>query len=331
MGDQSLSKPTGNTNRTPSRLAGLDGPTVGPRARSGQIKRRFRRRATELPASPDFVAQLARLSGDQVPVVGQRRVNFLTPPVIGTDPVLPQAETLPAETQADMWDLLPRVASGVRQHFLSGAPLINFFRNDPAARAFDILRTRMLQALRSNGWNRIAIASPTSGCGATFTAVNLAQSLARVPGSRTVLMDINHRAPGISKLLEIDKAGDMRGFLNGDISVESHMVRASKTLALGLATQQENGAAEILHDTRCGAALGEMQRALRPDVTLFDLPPVLDFDDLSAFLPQVDGVFLVVDGTNTTARQIAECEKILNGQTQLLGIILNRARKGGVE
>lgn len=331
MGEQSLFKPTGNTNRTPSRLAGLEGVPDAARARSGQIKRQFRRRATELPVSPDFVAQLGRHSGDQMPVAGPRGVSLFASPAVDVDPVLAPAETTPEKIQRDMWDLLPRASPGVRRHFLSGAPLINFFRNDPASRAFDLLRTRMLQTLRSNGWNRVAIASPTSGCGATFTAVNLAQSLARVPGSRTVLMDINHRTPGVSKLLEIDGAGDMRGFLSGDVSVEGHMMRTSKTLALGLATQQEFGAAEILHDTRCGAALSEMQRALRPDVTLFDLPPILAFDDLAAFLPQVDGVLLVVDGTQTTARQIAACERALDGQTQLLGIILNRARKGEVE
>jgi len=321
MVDQSLLQPTGNTNRTPSRLVDLDASAEGPPARSGQIKKQFRRRAIELSASPDFVEQIARQAGEGV-----------APRVFEAAPVMPQVlpQVLPQtdSAQVDMWTLLPNVSSGVRRHFLKGAPLINFFRNDPAARAFDLLRTRLLQTLRSNGWNRIAVAAPTSGCGATFTAVNLAQSLARVPGSRTVLMDINHRAPGVSKLLEIDRPGDMRGFLSGDVPVEGHMMRASKTLALGLATRQDNGAAEMLHDVRCGAALSHMQQALRPDVTLFDLPPILEFDDLAAFLPRVDGVLLVVDGTHTTAPQIAACERILDGQTQLLGIILNRARKG---
>lgn len=330
MSDQSIFKPTGNTNRTPSRLAAMNVATEGARAPIGQIKKRFRRRANEIPASPDFVEQLTRHSTDQASTVKQKKIGLLATPAIDIGQVLSLAETLPQEKQADMWNLLPRVSPGVRQHFLSGAPLINFFRNDPAARAFDLLRTSLLQTLRSNGWRRIAIAAPTSGCGATFTAVNLAQSLARVPGSRTALMDINHRAPGISKLLEIDQPGDMRGFLSGDIPVEGHMMRASKTLALGLATQQTSGAAEMLHDTRCNAALSNMQQALRPDVTLFDLPPILEFDDLAAFLPQVDGVLLVVDGTHTTARQIAACERVLDGQTQLLGIILNRARKSEV-
>jgi len=72
-----------------------------------------------------------------------------------------------------------------------------------------------------------------------------------------------------------------------------------------------------------------MTESLQPDVVLYDLPPVLAYDDLAAFLPQVDGVLLVADGTQTTASQIVACEKILNGQTRLLGVILNRASRAG--
>ncbi len=88
------------------------------------------------------------------------------------------AETLPQlpMTLPEPWERLRRVPFGVRKHLLSRAPLVNFFRADPAAKAFDVLRTRLLQTLKAQGWSRVAIAAPTSGCGTTFTAVNLALS-----------------------------------------------------------------------------------------------------------------------------------------------------------
>jgi Mrp family chromosome partitioning ATPase len=245
--------------------------------------------------------------------------------VAHTDASLPVA----MQTRApllDEWDTLPLVPANVQRHFLPGAPLVNYFRRDPAAKAFDLLRTRLLQALRTHGWNRIAIASPTKGCGSTFTAINLAQSLARVPGSRTVLMDLNHRNPEIAATLNMQDVGDMRGFLAGNVPLEQHLVRASKTLALGLISAPDDGAAEILHDARSGATLDQMTQSLRPDVVIYDLPPILEYDDLAAFLPHVDGVLMVADGTQTTAKHIAACERTLKGQSQLLGIILNRAR-----
>lgn len=230
-----------------------------------------------------------------------------------------------------VWDSLHLVPAEVQRHFLPSAPLVNYFRRDPAAKAFDLLRTRLLQALRANGWSRIAISSPTKGCGSTFTAINLAQSLARVPGSRTVLMDLNHRNPGIAATLNMQEVGDMREFLAGTVPMDRHLVRASKTLALGLISEPDDAAAEILHDARSAETLDLMMQSLQPDVVIYDLPPILENDDLAAFLPHVDAVLLVADGTQTTAKHIAACELTLKGQSQLFGIILNRARTSAIE
>lgn len=235
---------------------------------------------------------------------------------------------LPARIE-DEWAQLQLVPPSIRRLEMESAPLVNLHRDDPAAAAFDLLRTRLLQALRDHGWSRIAIAAPTAGCGATFTAVNLALSLARIPGSRTVLMDMNMRAPGIGAALAMPGIGDMRGFLAGEVAVRDQLLRISDTLALGLARRPEHDASERMHDPRTARALERMTTALRPGVVLFDLPPVLAHDDLAAFLPQVDGVLLVSDAASTTAAHIEACERVLDGQSRLLGVVLNRARRAG--
>lgn len=263
-------------------------------------------------------APVTRLAATPVPFPAPVLAPFLTPTPI----------SIPKQGG---WETLELDPSIIRQNFLSGAPLVNFFRKDPAAKAFDLLRTRLLQALKDNGWHRIAIAAPTHGCGSTFTAVNLAQSLARVPGSRNVLMDLNHRTPGVAAALDIEQPGDMRGFLRGEVAMDHHLVRVSKTLALGLTGDSDADAAELLLDARTGETLSKMSKALRPDVVMYDLPPILAYDDLAAFLPQVDGVLLVADGTQTEASHLTACEEILEGQTPILGVILNRARESGLK
>ncbi|TDE35582.1 CpsD/CapB family tyrosine-protein kinase [Antarcticimicrobium sediminis] len=232
---------------------------------------------------------------------------------------------LPASLPAP-WDRLHRVKPGLLDINGGPAALVSLFREDPAARAFDLLRTRLMQTLRARGWSRVAIAAPTSGCGATFTAVNLALSLARVPETRTVLMDMNRRNPGVANALGLQGVGDMEGFLRGDVATGDHLVRCSEGLALGLADGPDRNAAETLHDPRCAHALDEMMLSLNPDVVLYDLPPILSFDDAAAFLPQVDALLLVADGTKTTAAQIRSCEDLLGDQGELLGVVLNQAR-----
>jgi protein-tyrosine kinase len=241
-----------------------------------------------------------------------------------------RVETLPA-VLPDTWDQLQPVSISARDRFQSRAPLVNFFRDTPTARAFDILRTRLLQTLKHEGWRQVAIVAPTSGCGATFTATNLALSLARVPDSRTVLMDMNLRSPGVQSALDIAAAGRQKDFLNGQLALQDHFVRCSDTLAVGLTDAASPDAAELLQSQTCAEALDAMIEDLQPDVVLYDLPPVLAHDDLAAFMGQIDGVLMVSDGEQTTSDQIKACEKIIAGHVPLLGVILNRGRGSRLE
>lgn len=46
--------------------------------------------------------------------------------------------------------------------------------HQPGARAasFDVMRTNLLRTLRTNGWTRVAITSPTPGCGKSTVALS---------------------------------------------------------------------------------------------------------------------------------------------------------------
>jgi Mrp family chromosome partitioning ATPase len=240
---------------------------------------------------------------------------------------------LKAGESIDLWGLLHEQAPGKDQHILAGSQAADDFRATDVSRAFDLLRTRLRQTIKQHGWVNVGVASPTTGCGNTFSAANLAASLARVPSSRTVLMDFNMRKPGLAKMLDMDASqiGDQRDFLAGDVAISDYILRASDTLAVGLAAGKQSDAAEIMQDPATAASLAEMRATLQPDVVIYDLPPLLSYDDTSAFLPQLDGLLLVSDGTQTMAKHIAECERALAGQVPLLGVILNRARASSIE
>ncbi|MCE8009680.1 exopolysaccharide biosynthesis protein [Aestuariivita sp.] len=238
--------------------------------------------------------------------------------------------TIPHRTGAHVWADLPRISIGAQVEgklARRAVPsLIEYFRADPIAKGFDLLRTRLVRTIRAYGWRRIAVVAPGTQSGATFTAVNLALSLSRVPGSRTVLMDMNQRAPGVADALGVRNPGRLDSFLSAETPLEDYLVRVGDTLALGLADAPCDYAAEMLHDPLSGEVLDDMIETLDPDLVIYDMPPMLAYDDLAAFLPQVDAVLLVTDGTQTTPEHISACERILEGQSQLLGVVLNRAR-----
>lgn len=231
---------------------------------------------------------------------------------------------LPRITPSRVWESLSPVTLDAR--LLVGNGLFTNTKSSPAAAAFDMLRTRILQALQQRGWKRLAVTSPTHGCGKSFVAANLAFSLARMAEIRTVLMDLELRNPGLAPLLGVDHAGALSDFLTGDQPLEHHFRRVGRNLALALNGEVANDAAELLHDGATAEALEAMLEQLDPDVVIYDMPPALGNDDVTMMLPQVDAVLLVADGTQTTADDVRACERLFEGRIPLMGVVLNRSQ-----
>ncbi|MCC5793937.1 MAG: exopolysaccharide biosynthesis protein, partial [Chromatiales bacterium] len=77
--------------------------------------------------------------------------------------------------------------------------LIAALPDHPYKDAYRMLRTRVLQTLRANNWNTLAVTGPASGCGKTLTATNLAISLAMEMTNTVLLVDLDLRKPSVHK------------------------------------------------------------------------------------------------------------------------------------
>lgn len=229
---------------------------------------------------------------------------------------------------ARVWESLARVE--LEPRILERNNLFTRTDESPAGPAFELLRTRVAQAMAEKGWRRLGVTSPRHGCGKSFTAANLALSLARRPGSRTVLVDMDLRRPSLDSLLGLEPNGPLREFLDGSQPLESLFVRIGKSLAVGLNATPLEDASDVLHAPDTADALAAMETQLDPELTIFDLPPALVGDDVIAMAGKVDAVLLVIDGTKTTKRDISACEALFDGKLPLLGVVLNRAQDFGL-
>ncbi|WP_168219819.1 CpsD/CapB family tyrosine-protein kinase [Pseudotabrizicola formosa] len=199
-----------------------------------------------------------------------------------------------------------------------------------AGTAFDILRTRVSQAMIERGWKRIGITSPTHGCGKSFTAANLAMALARRPGSRTVLLDLDLRRPGLHSLFGASPSGALRAFLEGSQPLDQLFVRVGRTLAIGFNSETVPDAGDVLHSAETLQALESIDHLLDPEIIVLDLPPALVSDDVLAMRGKLDAVLVVVDGNQSTAKDIRACEALFENRIPLMGIVLNRAQDRGL-
>ena len=211
--------------------------------------------------------------------------------------------------------------------------------DDPSTRAIKRLRTLVLQQFRARNLTTLALTSPRSGAGTTYTAVNLAVSLARELEHTVCLVDLNWQRPGVAACFGADatSASDDRAepqqsapmqhtlvdVLDGRCSIPQALfnpgIARLVVLPGGIAGTR---AAELLASGAVAALVQELRRRYPDRFLIFDLPPLLSHDDAMAFLPNVDATLLVVRAGHTARDDIRTAIGMLDQQS-LLGVVLN--------
>ena len=195
-----------------------------------------------------------------------------------------------------------------------------------SAASFDLMRTNLIRALRTNGWSRVAITSPTQGCGKSTVALNLALSLARMSDTRVLLVELDLRHPTMLSLMGLPTGPDFAGMLAGGKMDYSQIRRVGQNLAFGVNSRPLASPAELLSAARTADMIDEIEAKLRPDAILFDMSPMLANDDAIAFLDQVDCTLMIAAADETTITEVDRCGKDLAKRTQVLGVVLNKCR-----
>src|SRR5215831_5358831 len=88
--------------------------------------------------------------------------------------------------------------------------------NAGADASYRMLRTRILQRVRSNRWTTVGVTSPSQGDGKSLTTLNLALSIAREGNSNVFLLDLDMRNPTLCNNLGVVPPVDMNEYLAGD-------------------------------------------------------------------------------------------------------------------
>lgn len=232
----------------------------------------------------------------------------------------PQAEVQDAWAELAELTLSPRTIKRNRIVALSGGR---------DATGIDMMRTRVLQQMRDNGWRRLAITSPTAACGKSTIAMNLAMSLQRQPDLRTMLLELDWRRPSISRMLEIDNQLQFGKVLGGEAAFADNALRYGDNLAIASNQTPLSDAAELLGSPKVPQSLARIEADYAPDIMIFDTPPMLVTDDMMAFARHVDCVLLVAGAESTSVKEIDLCEQELASQTNVMGVVLNKCRYMG--
>lgn len=197
-----------------------------------------------------------------------------------------------------------------------------------AATAFDILRTKVLLQMREQGWTRLAVTSPHPACGKTTIACNIALGMTRQPDLSAMLFDLDLRRPGVAKTLGHTPEHSIREMIAGNVDFPTQAVRIGSNLAISMARTPMADPTSMLLDQATTTQLDAIEAAYKPDLMIFDLPPLLTGDDTRAFLKNVDCALLVLRAEETKSAQIDASEKEIAKYTNVLGMVLNSCRHG---
>lgn len=225
----------------------------------------------------------------------------------------------------DAWSSLSYVDSSLAELVERNATTPKIDRNTPTGTVMDSLRSQLMRVIRDNGWRRIGITSAERGAGRSFVSVGLAASFNRLEAMRVLLIDADLESPGLADILGIDAAGNLEMALTGEHEPVEYMHRIGADLAAVLNDTSVPAAGDLMHSPEAILSLRAMIDLVEPDIAILDMPPLLGDQTASALLPQLDAVLLVSDGMRTKAKDIEECERILNGQVPLLGVVLNKS------
>lgn len=218
----------------------------------------------------------------------------------------------------------------VSRDFLSENRIITGDGNDTYSHAYKVLRTRVWQQMRSNGWSTMAVTSANPGEGKTLTAINLAISLSRMEIGRTVLLvDLDMRRPRIHDYFGFWPEHGVSDYLQGGVSLDDIIVDPGiGDMLLLPGNVPVVNSSEILSSPRMQRLLQEIKLRFPSRLVIFDLPPVLATDDVLVLAPAIDALLLVIEEGKSKADEIKRTVELLK-DVKLLGTVLNKSEESG--
>ena len=212
------------------------------------------------------------------------------------------------------------------QNVMERSRIIQAVDDHSAKSAYNVLRTRVLQRMRSNRWRSLIVTSPGPGEGKTLTSSNLALSLARDVNQSATLVDLDLMRSSVAKYLGIDvdvKAG-VGDFLAGGASLAEVLYSPTEFERLVLVPNREpvENSSDLLGSPRMKEFAADILKQSDQSIVIYDMPPVLACDDVLAFCPNVDAILLVVAQGKTERAALEKTMSMLN-EYNILGVVLN--------
>ena len=175
--------------------------------------------------------------------------------------------------------------------------------------------------------NVIMVTSANPGEGKTFTASNLALSIATERDQTVLLVDADLVRPSVNKLFDFEAEMGLVDYLIEDSLKLSEVLLKTNIPSLTIlpAGSSHHLSTELLGSGNMRVLVQEMSKRYSDRIVIFDSPPLLATSEASILAGLVGQVVMVVEAEKTRQSQVKEALALLDANT-IVGFVLNKTR-----
>jgi receptor protein-tyrosine kinase len=196
-----------------------------------------------------------------------------------------------------------------------------------------IIRNALASTGGPNSKNRnlVMVTSSLPGEGKTFTAVNLAMSIAMELDNTVLLVDGDVAHPMLPSLLGIPTSPGLLDLLTKDnLDVSDALLRTNvEKLTILPAGSRQRRATELLASEQMAALLRELASRYSDRIIIFDSPPLLATTEARVLATHMDQIVMVVAAESTTQQAVGHALAAIES-CEIVLLMLNKARRTDV-
>ena len=176
--------------------------------------------------------------------------------------------------------------------------------------------------------NVIMITSSLPGEGKSFTAANLAISMAMEKDFTVLLVDADVGVSKITRMFDLENSLGLTDLItNGNIDIGRAIVKTDfPCLSIIPAGHKNLHAAELLGSQGMADIVEELATRYNNRIILFDSPPLLATAEPAVLSEKMGQIVLVVEANKTPQSAVHESVGMLN-RDKPIGLILNKTRR----
>lgn len=178
--------------------------------------------------------------------------------------------------------------------------------------------------------NIVMVTSPNPNEGKTFTAINLALSIALEQDKTVLLVDADVLRPSVMKTIGQPFENGLMEYLLGEVDDLGEVIHHTTldTLRIIPAGKSHHLSTELLASEKMLESVSEFANRYPDRVVIIDTPPLLGINETAILANLAGQAVVVVQEGRTSLNRVSQAVEQLNPD-MAKGFVVNKAKKGG--